>query len=248
MTQFLLRFKPTTIAIGRKGAKLLRENKISGSSDHIMVIDPAQRVPELDCLNYFQTRSSLPLSYHLPALHGFSTFPEPDNQSSLKGVIVLGSGASALDKSPWISQLYNWLETYFSQEKPFLGLCYGHQILAHLFGAKIGLLNYKGSKAQEYRSVEMKNSPLNTPSIIDMIVSHKEIVSQLPKDFTLWGSSAAVEIDAIRHASLPFYGIQGHPEATAGFFENQSIDDSYDQNRLTPAHNLVLKFIESCSK
>src|SRR4051812_29407875 len=101
-------------------------------SRHIAVIDPAVSRAELDCFNRLARVSPLPLNYYLPALYGLETFTE----NELAGFILLGSASSPTEKSPWQNKLAARLQPLLARGLPALGLCFGHQFLAHLAGAR----------------------------------------------------------------------------------------------------------------
>ena len=99
---------------------------------HVVVIDPAMRVPELDCFNQIARSAKCWTSYHLPALHGFDSLEQLANER-IDGVVILRSGASVYDNLPWQAPLLEWVRTQALDGIPTLGLCYGHQMIAHAF-------------------------------------------------------------------------------------------------------------------
>ena len=109
----------------------------------IAVIDPAAGAPELDAYNALAQRSSaLPVAftYHLPALFGLDSLAQLEARAQLAGVIVFGSAASVHDDAPWQRELNAWLLPRLQSDAgpPVLGLCYGHQLIAHLLGGEVG--------------------------------------------------------------------------------------------------------------
>ena len=102
---------------------------------------------------------------------------------------------------------------------PILGVCLGHQCMAHVFGGAscIGL-------AQEVRHGKTSKIFHDGASIFKGIVSpflaaryHSLIVKKLPKEFELlcWtGSQKKIDlIMGMKHKTLPIIGIQFHPES-----------------------------------
>jgi GMP synthase (glutamine-hydrolysing) len=105
---------------------------------------------------------------------------------------------------------------------PILGICYGMQLIASHFGGKIS----KSCKHEfGFAQVRAHNhSPLfhniedhNTTDgfgILDVWMSHSDIISSVPTDFTLIGSSQNAPIAAMAHLKKNIYALQFHPEVT----------------------------------
>jgi GMP synthase (glutamine-hydrolysing) len=95
---------------------------------------------------------------------------------------------------------------------PVLGVCYGQQMIALVFGAKVA----KG-KSAEYGmgEVEIDSEDVifkGVPKKIKAWVSHFDEVKELPKGFVKLAHSATCDIEAMRHAERPIFGVQFHPE------------------------------------
>jgi len=211
----------------------------------IAIIDPALKTPELECFNHLSTQTELSTTYHLPALQGFSSFSAlPD---TLAGIVVLGSGASVHDGQPWQDELHSWLQSRMIARTPTLGLCYGHQAIAHIFGGSVELL-WEGRKAKGVRDVSFRcdRLGLDLPSR-PVVVSHREGVTTCPEYFEMVGFSNASPTEAFRHAHLPIWGVQAHVEAVAGFLTHNEIPAQPTENTFTQGHQVVnafLKFVE----
>jgi len=208
---------------------------------HLAVIDPATHTPEVDCFNAMARRSPLPLTYHLPALHGLDSLHRegPD----LAGIVILGSGASVHDDAPWISALGRWLAPYWARDLPILGLCFGHQLLAHLFGGEIGLL-WDGEKRRGTRVVRVDAPSLLATATGPLVISHREGVLRPPADWRVVATSDDVVYDGIAHPDRPIWGFQPHPEATAGFVANNKITVEDPKTAFTFGHRIVDGFLE----
>lgn len=53
-------------------------------------------------------------------------------------VLITGSPANVTDDTPWMRVLVPWLSQAVEREVPTLGVCFGHQILAHALGGTVG--------------------------------------------------------------------------------------------------------------
>jgi len=100
--------------------------------------------------------------------------------------------------------------------KPILGICYGHQILAKKFGGKV-----KISKTREFGYAQIKSdnkSPLtknffkNKKNSVWM--SHQDIVTKIPRGFRKIASTSNSKFAIISNEKKKLYGVQFHPEVT----------------------------------
>ena len=61
----------------------------------------------------------------------------PDYKA-VSGVIITGSHAMVTDRQPWSEFTADWLRAIPADSVPVLGICYGHQLLAHAWGGTVG--------------------------------------------------------------------------------------------------------------
>ncbi|MEX1167072.1 MAG: gamma-glutamyl-gamma-aminobutyrate hydrolase family protein, partial [Hydrogenophaga sp.] len=57
---------------------------------------------------------------------------------TLAGIVITGSHAMVSDREPWSEALLPWLRRAVECQTPLLGICYGHQLLAHALGGEVG--------------------------------------------------------------------------------------------------------------
>ena len=63
---------------------------------------------------------------------------ELPSRDGFAGVIVTGSAAMVTDRHDWSEASATWLRDAAHAGVPLLGICYGHQLLAHALGGEVG--------------------------------------------------------------------------------------------------------------
>ncbi len=107
----------------------------------------------------------------------------------------------------------------FAGRMPLLGVCLGHQSIGQVFGGSI--VRAKRLMHGKVDLIEHTGKGLfaGLPNPIEATRYHSLVIDPptLPKDFVVdaWSTApdGAREIMAIRHATLPVYGVQFHPES-----------------------------------
>lgn len=62
---------------------------------------------------------------------------KPETPTRYCGVLVTGSESMVTDHAPWSEEAAQWLREAVSAGVPVLGICYGHQLLAHALGGTV---------------------------------------------------------------------------------------------------------------
>lgn len=133
------------------------------------------------------------------------------------GVIVSGSPAMVTERLDWSERCADWLAKAHQKAVPMLGICYGHQLLAHALGGTVA----DNPKGREMGTVTVHLSeaasadPLlaGTPKQFDAHVSHLQTVLQPPPDAVVLGHSAQDDCQMFRLGRT--VGFQFHPEFDA---------------------------------
>jgi len=68
--------------------------------------------------------------------------PGPETGHATDGVVLLGSAASVYDDHAWLASLAAWLRPLLEGRSaiPVLAVCFGHQLVAHLAGGRVGFV------------------------------------------------------------------------------------------------------------
>jgi len=212
------------------------------TSQSLMVLDPSLTEPEIQSYNHISSRSPVPTTYHLPALFDPKSMEKVIGETC--GIILMGSAASVYEKHDWLKNIHSILEQAFALGIPTLGICFGHQFIAHMFGGTIDYL-WNDEKKKGARSVKLNSlSILKKPAEGNLIYSHREGVTSCPANFDISISSEMVKIDGITHKSKPIWGVQPHIEATYAFAKRNGISEEHFQPAFKFGTLVLDKFLE----
>lgn len=207
----------------------------------IMVIDPGVHTPELDTFNLISKLSEIPCTYHLPAMIGFDSFPA--NSSEIAGIVVLGSAASVYDNLTWQRPLESYVAKMIDGGVPVLGCCYGLQMLAFMFGAKVGYVQGSKEKLKGVRRIRVLNNGVWSRGERSVIVTHAEMLTEIPAEFSLLATSDQVPIEGIYHTTKPVFGFQFHPEATRVFLASHDMLNETTESSLSDGQKILAQFV-----
>ncbi len=134
------------------------------------------------------------------------------NYDNVKGIILSGGPATVTQK-----KFPNIPKEIFEKKIPILGICYGLQLIAKLFGGKV----YQNKKHREFgRSILIQNkNSLLTKNFFkkgkaNVWMSHQDSVTKIPKNFIKIASTKNSVLTVIENKRRNLYGIQFHPEVT----------------------------------
>lgn len=130
-------------------------------------------------------------------------------KKELEGIII-----SPGPKSPKDCGLCNEIVEKFYKKTAIFGVCLGHQIIGHVFGANITKANKPMHGKVEKIKNNGKNIFRNLPQELNVTRYHSLIIKEnLPEDFDIDAVTTEGIIMAISHKKYALYGIQFHPEA-----------------------------------
>jgi GMP synthase (glutamine-hydrolysing) len=95
---------------------------------------------------------------------------------------------------------------------PVLGVCFGHQLMAHAFGSVV--VKDKEHVLRFVKTTALVRDPLfsGLPREMMLLESRDEVLQALPAGFQLLARSETSPIAAMKHDRRPLYGVQFHPE------------------------------------
>ena len=125
------------------------------------------------------------------------------------GCLITGSRASVYWDREWIGELKSWVGSAIRQGMPFLGVCFGHQLLAEVLG---GSVKNMGEYEIGYRAVEHEGTSVLFEGIdqdFTVFTTHSDRVTRLPPGAELIARND-YGIHGFQKGSV--YAVQFHPE------------------------------------
>ena len=120
------------------------------------------------------------------------------------GYILSGSDKGVYDDTPWMQPLRDFLIAAKQAEKPLFGVCFGHQIMAEVFGGKAEKVGDPVVGVRAF-DVDGKDAPAH--------VWHQDQVTKIPSGAKVIASADYCPVAALAY-DFPAMSVQFHPEYT----------------------------------
>ncbi|MBI2080051.1 GMP synthase subunit A [Candidatus Micrarchaeota archaeon] len=130
----------------------------------------------------------------------------------LQKIILSGGPSSVYKGNNGLSELIVKMIDLGKIDYPVLGVCFGHQLIAHILGGKV-----EKGKSAEYGLAKIVVDQEDIlfkgiPKEFNAWVSHYDEVKEIPSDFVGLAYSSTCKFEAMRHKTRKIFGVQFHPE------------------------------------
>lgn len=126
--------------------------------------------------------------------------------------LITGSKAGVYDSHPWITALQDWIRNAYQHNQKLIGVCFGHQLLAHTLGGKA--IKHPDGWGIGVHTAELCYQPdwfVDAKPEINLLYSHQDQVVELPPK-----AHCLLSSDFCRYAGFMIpervFTVQGHPE------------------------------------
>lgn len=141
--------------------------------------------------------------------------------------LVSGSRAAVYEDLAWIARLQDFARAVYAAGLPQVGICFGHQLLAHALGGRTERApGGWGIGNVELRLRERAPVTAGAPSSLRLFMAHQDQVVTLPPGAT-WLAEAPHCAHAMFALGDRVLGLQPHPEFSAGFMRDMTLEDSF---------------------
>jgi GMP synthase-like glutamine amidotransferase len=141
----------------------------------------------------------------------------PEDPRSFAAFVITGSRHSVYDDLPWLPPLTEFLRSALAADRKVIGICFGHQLLAHHFGGETARAE-TGWCVGVHETEVLAPQPWMEPQVarFGLLSSHRDQVRRLPEGAQAFAASARCPNAGFVVGSrvLTF---QGHPEFTKAY-------------------------------
>ncbi|WP_417782319.1 type 1 glutamine amidotransferase [Terasakiella pusilla] len=133
----------------------------------------------------------------------------PSSVQECDGWLITGSKAGVYEQLPWMQTLEAFLKEAYEADAPIIGVCFGHQILAHSLGGKV-------EKSEKGWGLGLQSYELLEPIAgleggMDLYAIHQDQVVTLPDEARVFAKTDHCPNAGLRYKKRAV-SFQPHPE------------------------------------
>ncbi len=143
----------------------------------------------------------------------------PPGTDTCDAYVCTGSRYSVYEDREWIAKLKDYVRRLHEARKPFVGICFGHQLLAESLGGEVKPAPQGwgvGIHEMQITHPEPWMQPAKSDCKLEYM--HSDQVQQLPPDSVVLAAAPHCPVAMFRVGDT-MLGIEGHPEFPAPYVE-----------------------------
>jgi len=149
-------------------------------------------------------------SYDTVPIYDGAAFPDP---TALEGIVITGSSAGVYEDHAWLEPLRDFIRGAYAANTPMLGICFGHQIMAHALGGEVRKSEKGWGLGRHTYSVQNRPGFLATQlPALSIGCSHQDQVIVPPRDAEVYLGSEFTPNAGLAYRNGRAISMQPHPE------------------------------------
>ncbi len=179
----------------------------------------------------------------------------PSSPTECDGWLTTGSRHSVNDDFDWIHETEDFTRKTATVGIPFVGICFGHQLLAKAFGGTVA--RSARGWGVGVKTVHLAQGLSFIPADVEsfrIVNSHRDQIQELPRDAVTVGWNDHCPVSAMT-VGPSILGIQGHPEMEVAYAQSliesrrgtsipeQIADAAFASFSMKPDTTLIVDFI-----
>lgn len=136
----------------------------------------------------------------------------PTSPAAHDAFLITGSRHAAYEDLPWIERLADLVRELDTAQRPLIGICFGHQLIARALGGEVRKAA-QGWGVGVHSADIVAQAPWMSDSAerFDLVVSHQDQVTALPERAERLAGSAFCPV-AMYRVEQHVFALQAHPE------------------------------------
>lgn len=149
-------------------------------------------------------------------IHSTREGPYPADMGRYEAVLLTGSRADAFGDEPWVLRLREQVAQLLAQGQRLVGICFGHQLIAHVLGAPVARAPQGWGQGRMVYDWLGPQGVADVQGRLALLASHQDQVLALPAGATLLARSTHCPVAAYALGSQVLC-VQPHPEFDADY-------------------------------
>ncbi len=141
----------------------------------------------------------------------------PPEHTECDAYVITGSRHSVYDDQPWIPALADFVEAALTADRKIIGICFGHQLMAHFFGGSVGAHHGGWAVGVHTSQVVTRQAWMpDSEASFALLSSHQDQVQELPQSAEVYLSNTFCPIAGFTMGNQVIT-VQSHPEFSAPY-------------------------------